>query len=204
MADMIVLIGGGGHCRSVIEVIEAEGRFSVAGIIDAPGKQGTQVCGYPVQWRDDDIPKLAQEFGNFLITVGQIKSPETRMRLYSAVKNAGGKLPVIVSPTAVVSSRSQIGEGTVVMHQAVVNVGVKVGVNCILNTKSLLEHDVALGDHCHISTGAIANGGAIIGDCTFIGSGAVLRESVRIGENVVIGCCTTIIRDLPQGEVFAE
>ena len=42
----IILVGGGGHCKSVIDVIEQEGKFKIAGIIDRPNLLGSKILGY--------------------------------------------------------------------------------------------------------------------------------------------------------------
>jgi sugar O-acyltransferase (sialic acid O-acetyltransferase NeuD family) len=173
MKKDIILIGGGGHCHSSIDVIEAEGKYRILGILELPELVGSKIMDYEVIGTDDDITRFATSVGNFLITVGQIKSHEKRKQLFEKVKNAGGILPVIISPLAYVSKSSKIGEGTIVMHHALINANVKVGMNCIINSKALIEHDSVIGNHCHISTGSIINGNVVAGDGVFFGSGAV-------------------------------
>lgn len=172
----ILLIGGGGHCRSCIDIIEQQNQFTIAGIIDLPEKQRQKILGYPVIGTDDDLPHLAAEYKHFLITLGQVKTPDMRIALFDKIKSLGGTFPVIVSPLAYVSKHATVDEGTIVMHKALVNVGATIGKNCIINTKSLVEHDAIIEDHCHISTGAIVNGGAKIANGTFVGSSAVSVE----------------------------
>jgi hypothetical protein len=115
VTEKIILIGGGGHCKSCIDVIQAEGRFEIAGIVENKGYQvsgvGYQVMGYPVIGTDDDLPELIKEYKNVLITVGQIQHPDIRIKLYNLIKGIGGKFPVIVSPNAYVSRSALIGEG---------------------------------------------------------------------------------------------
>ena len=197
MKEKIILVGGGGHCKSCIDVIEQEGTFQIAGIVDVPEKLHQKILGYEIIATDDDVPRLASEYENFLITLGQIKSPEKRIRIFKIVKELGGRLPVIISPLAYVSKHARIEEGTIVMHHALVNAGVCIGSNCIINTKALIEHDAFIGDHCHIATGAVINGGVKLGSGTFFGSNAVTREYIEIGENSIIGCGTKIIKNAP-------
>jgi len=104
MKEKIILIGGGGHCKSCIDVIEQEGIFQIAGIVDVPEKLHQKILGYEIIATDDDLPRLAEEYVNFLITLGQIKSPDKRIRLFDEVKRLGGRLPVIISPMAYVWS----------------------------------------------------------------------------------------------------
>ncbi|MDQ7822776.1 MAG: acetyltransferase [Candidatus Eremiobacteraeota bacterium] len=182
----LLLIGGGGHCRSCIDVIESHGEFTVRGIIDKPEKVGGEVLGYPVLGTDEEIKQYTGEHCFFLVTLGQIESPKRRRELFEMVKHLGGSFAVIVSPRAYVSRHASLGEGTIVMHNALVNAGASVGKNCIVNTGAIVEHDAVIGDHCHIAPGAIVNGGVIVGKNTFIGSGAVSRHEIVIAENSFI------------------
>jgi len=179
MMEKIILVGGGGHCRAVIDVIEMQNRYEIAGIIDKKESLGEEVLGYKVIGCDDDLETLFSKYKNAVITVGQIRSNETRIRLFNKLKSIGYTLPVIVSPLAYVSKHSLIGEGSIIMHHALVNSGAKIGKNCIINTKALIEHDALIGDNCHISTGAIVNGGAAIEADSFYGSNATSKEGVK-------------------------
>ena len=195
LKEDLILIGGGGHCRSCIDVIEMEGRFAIRGIVDE-NEALAAVQDYPLLGREEDILALSRSCRNFLITIGQIKSPEPRMRLFEQLKQLGITLPIVVSPLAHVSRQASLGEGTIVMHHALVNAGAFVGHNCIINTKALIEHDVVIEDHCHISTAAVVNGGAKVQCCSFIGSNAVVRELVTVGEQSIVGAGVTVLHHL--------
>jgi len=179
----IVLVGGGGHCKSCIDVIEQEGRFKIVGIVDILEKVGQDILGYAIIGCDEQLPIFARQYKNFLITVGQIESAALRMKLYKTIKSLDGNLPVIVSPRAYVSVHARILEGTIVMHNAIVNAAVRVGCNCILNTGCLLEHDAVIGSHCHISTQAVVNGMATVGDRSFVGSNATVVNNIKLAED---------------------
>ena len=198
MKEKIILIGGGGHCRACIDVIEQEDHFTIAGIVDVPEKKKHSILGYPVIGSDADLAELIKSFANVLITLGQIKSPTRRMELFSDLVQMGARFPVIQSPLAYVSPYAHVAEGTIVMHHALVNAGARVGRNCIINTKALVEHDAVIEDHCHISTGAIVNGGATIGSGSFFGSNAVCKEYIEIGESALIGCGAIIVKNIPK------
>jgi len=201
MKDLI-LIGGGGHCRACIDVIEQHGVYSIAGIVDREERKGEKVLGYEIVASDDELHILFSRFRFFLVTLGQITNWARRKQLFDAVRAGGGELAVIVSPLAYVSRHARIGSGTIVMHHALVNAGAEVGSNCIVNTKALIEHDVTIGDHCHISTGSLVNGGVVIEEGSFWGSGAVARENIQVGRNSVIGCNATVKQSLPGGNTF--
>lgn len=200
MKPSLVLVGGGGHCRACIDVLEQEGRYSIAGIVDRPEKLGQEIFGYEIFATDDDLPSLAERYHHFLITVGQIKNPYKRKSLFLSLKELQTVLPAVISPLAYVSVHAKIGEGTIVMHHAVVNAGAEIGRNCIINSKGLVDHDAIIFDHCHISTGAVINGGVRIGEGTFMGSNSTCRENVEIGENCLIGAGIFVSSSVPSGE----
>ena len=113
MKKDLILVGGGGHCKSCIDVIEMEGKYRIAGIVDVQERLHQKILGYEVIGTDRDFQRLVKNYGQFLVTVGQIKSSEKRKGLYNYLKDLKGIFPVIVSPLAYVSKHANIGEGTV-------------------------------------------------------------------------------------------
>lgn len=176
----LILIGGGGHCKSCIDVIEQENKFNIIGILDVAEKVGQKVLDYEIIGTDEDIEKYAKQGFYFLITVGQIKTADIRKNIFEKLLNLNANIATIVSKDAYVSKYSEIGMGTIIMNGAFLNAGVNVGNNCIINTNALLEHDVKIGNNCHISTSSVINGDCIIGDNSFIGSNATIIQGVSI------------------------
>lgn len=198
----LLLIGGGGHCRSCIDVIEASGTHMVAGYVDPNGSKESTNLGYSWLGDDHDLPQLIQRYKEVLITVGQVKSPDIRIELFTRLKAMGAVSPVLVSANAYVSRHAEILAGTIVMHGAVINASAYIAENSIINSQALVEHDVMVESHCHISTGAKLNGNVHIEAGSFIGSGAVIRHGVRIGERCVVGAGAVVLKDLPAGTIF--
>lgn len=200
----ILLVGAGGHARACIDVIELEGAFRIVGLIGRVEEVGTEVLGYPVIGSDVDLPAILGKGLLALVTVGQIKSVATRMRLFELIKSHGGVPRAIVSPRAHVSTHARVGAGTIVMHGAIVNAAAVVGANCIINSHALVEHDAIISDHCHVSTGARLNSGVRVGTGTFVGSGAVVRQQLSIGEHCVIGMGECVRTDCEPGTLLAQ
>lgn len=182
----IWVLGAGGHALACLDVLESGKKHRILGLVGFPGEVGKKVAGYPVLATDRDLPTLIKQCRNVLVAVGQIKSPLSRQRLFNQARFLGAQFPLICSPWARVSSRADLGEGTVVMPGAVVQPWAVVGKNCILNSQCLVEHGAKIGDHCHISTGAILNGDVTLGSGSFVGSGAVVQEGVRLAQNTVV------------------
>ena len=198
----LILVGGGGHCKSVLEAAESAG-YSILGVLDMPEEVGKEILSTKVIGTDDDIPSYVDK-AEFVITVGFIKSPATRIKLYNKVKEAGGKLATVIASTAYVSKYAEIGEGTVVLHLAFVNAGAEVGKNVILNTATNIEHDALIGDHCHISTGTMVNGGAQVADSVFVGSQSVINQGVKIKVGGAIFASGSVVnKDITGRGIYA-
>lgn len=197
----LILVGGGGHCKSVIDVAECAG-FNIRGILDLPEKVGSTLLGYPVLDTDDNIHKYVDD-NLFLVTLGHIKNPAHRIALHERIKEVGGHMATLISPTAHVSRHAFIGEGTVVMHHALVNAGATVGHGCIINSFANIEHDAIIGEYCHISTGAMVNGTCTVGSATFIGSGAVMANNTTIVTGCVIAAGAVVRKDLTKKGIYS-
>lgn len=152
------------------------------------------ISGIRIIGTDAEIPEMANKYGNFLITIGQIKSSEARIRIFGEVKKHGGNLPSIISPIAYVSPSAFIDEGTIIMHHVMVNAGASIGKNCIINSGALVEHEAMIGDFCHISTHAVVNGQVIIGRKTFIGSNSVIANNLIIPDESVISAGAYLLK----------
>jgi sugar O-acyltransferase (sialic acid O-acetyltransferase NeuD family) len=192
----LLLIGGGGHCASVIDVIERSPEYEVAGIVEVPGNTRTEFMGYPVLGTDDDLESLIEQTPNCVITVGQLKSSNLRKKLFKKIQNLGGQLPVIISPLARVASYTKIGKGTIVMHYALVNNLAQIGENCIVNNYALIEHGSTVGAHCHIATRATVNGDCHIGDDCLIASGSTLIQGVSVAGQSIIGAGSLVTKSI--------
>ena len=198
----LILIGGGGHCKSVIEVAESAG-YEIKGILDMPDEVGKEVLpGHKVIGTDDEIPQYVEEC-DFIITVGFIKNPALRIELYNKVKAAGGRLATIIASTAHVSKYAELGEGTVIMHHAFVNAGAKIGDNCIINTFVNIEHDAEVGNQCHISTGTMVNGECKIGENCFIGSQSVCANCIEIASDIILGAGSVVRKSIRVKGIYA-
>lgn len=198
----LILIGAGGHAHACIDVIEQHGGYQIAGLVGMPDEMHDHHLGYAVIGTDDDLPELAKTIQYALITLGQIKTPAHRIRLYEQVVALGFQLPTIIAPSAHVSRHATLGAGTIVMHGSIVNAGASVGKNCIINTRALLEHDATVADHCHISTGAILNGNTAIGSGSFVGSGSIIKEGASLGQCCLVGMGLAVRHNQPDNAQF--
>lgn len=198
----IILVGGGGHCKSCIDVITSEGIYEIKGIIDLPALLGSKTLGYETIGNDDELPEFISKGYSFLITMGHMGNARRRTQLFELIDSLGGDLPTIKSPTAFVSSSAKLGKGSIIMHNCIVNADAQIGMNSIINNNALIEHDTIIEGHGHISTGAIINGNCKIGKNSFIGSGTVVKNGVAISEDVIIGAGSLVIKPIDRPGTF--
>lgn len=189
----IVLVGGGGHCLTCMDVIDSAGR-EVAGILDPRPDAAPEGAA----WLGTDawiaMPEAATV--QFLVALGQVRSADARRRLFEAIRHHGRAFATVCSPHAVVARGATLGVGTVVMHRAVVNAFAQVGNNCIVNTGAIVEHGAVVEDHCHVATGAVVNGDVRIGSGTLIGSGAVILQGLSLASNVLVGAGAVVTHNI--------
>lgn len=194
--DKLILIGAGGHAKSVVEVAEnATQHYEIIGYTETQKKEVVFWEIFNYLGNDDDHQIIKDAY--YHVSVGMIKNLEIREQLFRYYKRTrGATFPVINSKYAITSRQANIGEGSIVMHHVIVNTGATIGVNCILNNKCLIEHDTVVGNHCHISTGAIVNADCTIGNNVFVGSNVTVNRGVKIGDNVVIASGSVVTRDI--------
>lgn len=196
--ESIFIAGASGHAKVVLDVVEKEGRFVIAGLLDGAKDPGTPFLGYRILGKEEDLPRLAKEHGisGGIVAIGdnwRRKQVASRIQaLFPACRFVRA-----VHPAASVAKGVEIGAGTVVMPGAVLGTDARVGEHCIVNTCASLDHDGALGDFASLAPGVSAGGNVTIGDLTAIGIGAAVIHRVKIGQNCVIGAGSTVLDDIP-------
>ena len=124
----IVLIGGGGHCASVLDCILSKNEYKEVVIVDSNLPVKSQIMNCPVVGDDRKLAELKNSgFDHAFITVGSIKSTAIRRKLYQLARSLEFVFPVICDPSARVSDNSTLGAGTFVGKNAVINAKALVG-----------------------------------------------------------------------------
>lgn len=196
MKKKLLLIGGGGHCHSVLDSVIATNIYDEIGIIDSVDCPCLNIS---VIGTDKDIPKLmADGWYSAIITVGSIQSTQIRRRLYKMVKKLGLLTPSIIDPTAIIAQGTTIKEGAFIGKRAIVNTGTVIGNCSIVNSGSIIEHDCEIGAFSHISPGTVLCGQVIVGADSHIGAGSVVRQQIKIGSNSLIGAGSVVVKDIPS------
>lgn len=197
--DKIVVIGYGGHAKSVIDSIKAKGEYEIVGYTDIKDKQAKDIR---YLGSDDSLPQLFKNgIHKAAFGLGFMGNSELRNKLYQFVKQLYFELPVIIDPTAVVSKRTEIGEGTFIGKRAVVNADAVIGKMCIINSGSIVEHENQIGDFTHIAVASVLCGKVIIGSQCLIGANSTVIQEVSIGNSTIIGAGSVVTRSIGDNEI---
>ena len=199
MKEGIVVIGGGGHAKSVIDALCSRCPNKQIAIIDNELPKGTKLLEYSVFGTDDCLSELYKSgYIEAVIAVGSIKTTRVRRNIYSKIKNIGYSFPIISDKSSTVAQSAMVSEGVFVGKNAVVNSEAKIGKFGIINTGAIIEHDCQIGDFTHISVGAIISGNCSIGEDVFVGANSTIIQGVKVGMNCVIGAGSVVLADVPD------
>lgn len=195
--EKIILLGGGGHCKSIIDTIQTSNLYKIVGIIDLKQNIGQYINGIEVVDSDENLMKYKKAgIENAFISIGSIGNTLVRRKLYDLAKKIGFNIPKIIDNSAIVSKDTEIFDGTFIGKGAIVNTKSVIGLNCIINSGSIVEHDCSIDDFVHISSGVTLCGGVRIGENTHIGANSTVIQYKTIGENVVIGAGSVVIKNI--------
>ncbi len=186
----IIVVGGGGHAKVVIDLLHASGLYDPVECTDAACAAG-EVLGIPVRGGDERLDALLSEgVRHIALAVGD---NAVRRRLGESLTARGFVAPCLIHPSAVVAPSACVGEGTVVLARAVVNATAQVGRFCIVNTGAIVEHDCGLEDGAHLASGATLAGGVRLGREVLFGAGAVAVPGARVGARSVVGAGAVVV-----------
>lgn len=197
VTEDIVLIGGGGHALSCLNVIRRGGRFHPVGILDRDIPIGESVDGVCVVGTDADRDKWVKCGAVFHVASGMLRGNNRRREhLFTLYQSEGGRFPVLVDPAASIAESAVLGEGTILMPGARINAGAETGLNVIVNTGAIIEHGARIGSHVHVATSAVVNGECRVGEGCFIGSGALLRNGIEVVQGTTVGMGAVVVKSI--------
>jgi sugar O-acyltransferase (sialic acid O-acetyltransferase NeuD family) len=198
----IVVIGGGGHARVVISLINKLPDYRLLGFTDIVTKK--DILSAPYLGDDGVLESVLREHDQCCaaLGIGNTMISNLRLERAKALVEMGFELPVLISPTSVINEDVDIGEGTVVCDSAVVMTGTRVGMACILNTDCLIDHECHVGDGVHLAPASVLCGGVKVRELAMIGAGAVVIQGLEVAERCLVGAGTTVTKDLVESGVY--
>lgn len=202
MTKKILLVGGGGHCKSVLDSLINTHQYSEIAVVDKPSKVNEKVLYAPIIGGDEDLERLYYAgFKYAFVSVGSIGDTSLRRKLMETIEAIGFVMPNIIDPTAIISPYVDLAQGIFIGKRSVVNVGSVINKGAIINTAAIIEHDCVIEKLTHISPGAVLNGGVHVGAYTYIGANSVVKQQVAIGSNVIIGMGSVVLNDIENNVV---
>lgn len=196
----LLLVGGGGHCKSVIDaLLTRDNEFDKIGIVDIEEKVGTFISGVEVIGVDSDLEDLySQGYKYAFVTLGSVGIPDKRTKIFEKLKKIGFEFPNIIDKSSTIGKDVCLSEGIFIGKNVIINTESKIGSYVIINTGAIIEHECKIGDFVHIAPGSVICGNVSIGDRTHIGANATLIQGIKVGANVVVGAGSTIIKNVEE------
>lgn len=197
----IVVLGGGGHARVILDILAQAEEFEVMGFTSRDAEQQTTaLSGYPRLGTDEALPELfSSGIRHAFVAVGDNKR---RKRCFGELTSMGFTMVNVISRHAVISPRASLGLGVGIMPGAVINIGTVIGDGAIVNTNASVDHDCTIGAFAHIAPGTALAGNVKVGSGALLGVGSRVIPGVTIGANSTVAAGAVVIHDLPP-DLFA-
>ena len=198
----VIVYGGGGHGKSLIDLIRSLNVYTIIGVVDDGLVPGTSILGIPVLGGEAELPELHARGVRLAVNaVGGIGNIAVRVKVFQLLAEAGFSCPAFVHPTAFIEASASLSAGVQVFPHAYVGSETQVGFGAIVNTGAIVSHDCVLEDYVNISPGAMLAGEVHVGAATLVGMGATINLGVKIGSATRIGNGATVKSDVPTGGV---
>lgn len=206
MTTSLVVVGGGGHSRAIIDAAMSMGEFHVLGFLDPALCQETSALFNVDRLGGDEA--AAELIGSattpqFALGVGAVRASQRRRVIVDQYDQLGVRWATVIHKAATVAATSTIGVGAVVLAGAVVGPGAVIGRHVIVNSGAIVEHDVVVGDHVVLAPGAVLGGAAQVCAGAFVGLGARIRDHVRVGPDATVAMGAVVISEVPAGITVA-
>lgn len=194
--NKVLLIGGGGHARSLIEAVGSD-------IFE--GYVANEPSQLPIPYLGNDATAAEAYNPNshsihLAVGINNGCSLTLRRKILELFSQFGGK--TIIAPSAIVTPSSTLGQGCCIMHRAVINRS-SLGEHCVVNTGAIIEHDCTIGNNVFIAPGAILCGEVSVGNDVFIGAGAVVRNCASIASSVSIAMGAVVTSSISEPGIYA-
>jgi len=198
----ILIYGGGGHGKALIDLIQLIATYSIAGVVDDGLPVGSSIMGVPVLGGSNILEQLVEQGVHLAANaVGGIGNITSRINVFERLSKAGFTCPTLVHPTAFIELSAILSEGVQVMPHAYVGSESHVGFGAIVNTGAVVSHDCKLGDYANLSPGVILAGEVTVGTATLVGMGVTVNLRVKIGDRARIGNGATVKQDVLEGGI---
>lgn len=200
--EKIIVLGMGGHAESLVDAIESQQLYEVAGYVVNENNVSEMIKKYPVIGKDEDLQQIFHSgIRNAAVGVGYLGKSDIRERLWAILKEIGYHLPVICDASAVLAKDVEFAEGSFIGKGAIINTNVSIGKMCIINTGAIVEHDCHVDDFSHISVGTVLCGGVTVGKAAFVGANATVIQGISIGNRSIVGAGMVVRKNVEDSAI---
>ena len=189
----LVVVGAGGHGRSVAEAATLGGIWQEIVFVDDAFAQQKASGRWPVVSDTAHLHTVVSPGDNVIVAIG---NQATRIRLFQQLVDLKAALVTIIHPTAWVSADATVGGGTAIMAGAVVGTHAAVGRGTIINANATVDHDASLGEFAHLGVGVSLAGGVVVGERAWLQAGVCAGYHVKVLPDAVIAPGTALKADI--------
>ena len=202
MKKKIIIIGGGGHAKVLIDLIDKSNKFQIVGIVDPKKNKNEKINGIKVLGNDNVLPKYQKKGVKFLaLGVGaDAHKLKNRVLIWEKLRKQGFKFPALIHKNTIISKNTEIGEGAQIFCYSVVNSGASIGANVVLNTNSIIEHGCKISDNVFTGSRVTICGDVKVERNSFIGANVCILPKVQIKKNVVIAAGSVVINNIGKNK----
>jgi sugar O-acyltransferase (sialic acid O-acetyltransferase NeuD family) len=195
----IYIFGASDHARVIIDIVELEGKYRIAGLFDSFKQPGTMVMGYEVLGNEDAFERLAKSGVTMRCIIG-IGDNNTRRRIAYDLKRRVPGLTFVtaVHPSSTINRTAVLAPGSIVMARCYVGINTFVGEGAVIATNSIFEHDGIMGDYSTLGAGSTTGGHTKLGEAAAVCLGVTIIHGISVGANTVIGAGAIVIDDIPD------
>jgi UDP-perosamine 4-acetyltransferase len=201
--SLLMIYGGGGHGKALIDMVQAIGAYQIKGIIDDGLKAGDTVMGIPILGGAEQLPSLVEQGVRQAINaVGGIGDVNRRIQVFKRLIASAFVFPNLFHPSAWIESSARFQGGAQVFPHSYVGSQARLGLGVIVNTAAVVSHDCTLADYVNIAPGALLAGNVSVGEGVLVGMGVTINLNVNVGAGAMIGNSAVVKADVPEGQVI--
>jgi sugar O-acyltransferase (sialic acid O-acetyltransferase NeuD family) len=180
----LLIVGAGGHGRSVAEAVLMADHFSLVGFLDDDAfARREEVWGLPVLGPATAFENYANKATHAVVAIG---NNVLRQKLFVQLQAAGFALARVIHPKAIVSPRALLGSGVAVMAGAIVGTEATLGQGCIVNCGAVVDHHAQVHEFGHLGVNACMAGGSVLGALAWMQAGSAIGYGVQIAAGTVL------------------
>lgn len=195
MNKSVVIIGAGGHARSLIALLQ-NSCYEIKAIYDDSynASQNETILSVPVTGQIKEVKSQDE----ICLAIGD---NSTRKKLFNQFNHQIFKTSIAHS-SSIIENSTVLGKSNFIFAKVLFNALVTIGDNNIINTSAVIEHECVIGNHNHVSVSAILCGRVRIGNNCFIGANAVIKDKIKICDDVIVGAGAVVVKDIVKPGVY--